>query len=307
MALKKKKAVHEGGGVHAPPWMISWADMTTLLWACFVLLWSFSTLDLVKFQKAMSSLHGAFGVLEGGAMVLSPGDIPSPYRSDLLVEASGARMEEIKQRVKRQAEESGYGDSIETSIDARGLMIRFADTALFDPGKTDLKPGVIPVLDSIATELSQISNLVQVEGHTDSTPINTVQFPSNWELSTGRAAEIVHYMIEVGGIAPERMSAAGYAFYHPVAPNTTSEGRARNRRVDIIVLNSVEATEARARQEALSFLESEQSTGIIMGTANEETGSGAEESAESTALSTAGSGESAVENSSDTGIEIPQE
>jgi chemotaxis protein MotB len=266
--------------------MISWADMTTLLWACFVLLWSFSTLDLVKFQKAASSLHGAFGVLEGGAMVLEPGDIPSSQRSDALNPAGKAEMDKIRKRIRDTAESSGYGGSIETAIDARGLMIRFADTALFDPGSTELKPGVIPVLDSIAVELSRISNNVQVEGHTDSTPINTVQFPSNWELSTGRAAEIVHYMIEIGGIVPERMSAAGYAFYHPVAPNSTGEGRARNRRVDIIVLNSPEQNDAQDHQDALSFLESDESTGIIMGTTD------------GTSVSTAGSGEDSTESSS---------
>ncbi len=294
MAHKKKKAVHEGGGVHAPPWMISWADMTTLLWACFVLLWSFSTLDLVKFQAAMSSLHGAFGVLQGGAMVLDPGDIPSSSRTTVGGSAGKSRMERIKQRVKKEAEASGYGGSIETAIDARGLMIRFADTALFDPGSTELKPGVLPVLESIAAELSDISNAVQVEGHTDSTPIHTAQFPSNWELSTGRASEIVHYMIEVGGIAPERLTAAGYAFYHPVAPNSTLEGRARNRRVDIIVLNTPEDEDAEARQNALDFLESDESTGIVVGTNNDRAASETETSTDDSSVSTVGSGESSV-------------
>ena len=266
MARKKKSQAHGSAGVHAPPWMISWADMTTLLWACFVMLWSFSTLDLAKFQAAMSSLQGALGVLQGGAMVLSPGQIPQT-QSKSSRPADRGDMERIQQRVKRKADETVAPGSIETAITPRGLMIRFADTALFDPGSIEIKDQALPVLDTIAEELSKISNPVQVEGHTDPTPINTPLFPSNWELSTGRATAIVHYFIEQGGIGPDRMSAAGYAFYHPVAPNDSPENRARNRRVDVIVLNSpddAQSQETRSRQDALAFLESPESSGIVM-------------------------------------------
>ena len=276
MARKAKKVEAHGGGVHAPAWMISWADMTTLLWACFVLLWSFSTLDLVKFQAAMSSLQGALGVLQGGAMVLNSGDIPMiGYHSKNA--AGRTAMERIRQRIDNQAQRAGLENSIETSIGPNGLTIRFADTALFDPGRTDIKPEVIQVLNTVATELAQISNRVQVEGHSDPTPIHTPQFPSNWELSAGRAAAVVHYFIEEGGLSPERLTAAGYAFYHPVAPNSTAEGRARNRRVDVIVLSQPEEnetqppqntapqdTEPRTRGDALSYLESPESNGIVM-------------------------------------------
>jgi chemotaxis protein MotB len=263
VARKKKKVEAHGGGVHAPAWMISWADMTTLLWACFVLLWSFSTLDLVKFQAAMSSLQGALGVLQGGAMVLNPGQIPQT-RDNKSAPASKTQMEKIRQSVKKQAQASGLGGSIQTSIDERGLMIRFADTALFDAGSTDIKEQAIAVLDSIAVQLAQVSNPIQVEGHTDPTPISTPQFPSNWELSTGRATAIVHYLVEQGGIPPDRFSAAGYSYYHPVAPNDTPENRAKNRRVDVIVLNSAAHEDSLSREDALSYLESPESSGIIL-------------------------------------------
>ncbi|MCX6645094.1 MAG: flagellar motor protein MotB [bacterium] len=268
MARKRKKEAHGGGGVHAPAWMISWADLTTLLWACFVLLWSFSTLDLAKFQKAASSLHGAFGVLQGGAMVLEPGEFPD-RNTATTVTAGSNRMDQMRQRIKEEAKEEGFENSISASISDKGLTIRFADSALFDPGSVELKPGVIPVLDYVAGELAAINNPVQVEGHTDTTPINTPKFPSNWELSTGRAITIVHYMIEQGEIDPVRLSAAGYAFYHPVALNNTPEGRARNRRVDIIVLNPAEEEAVSNHQDALSFLESDESSGIVMPPADE--------------------------------------
>jgi chemotaxis protein MotB len=245
--------------------MISWADMTTLLWACFVLLWSFSTLDLAKFQAAMSSLQGALGVLQGGAMVLNAGQIPQT-KSAAKRPADKKDMENIRQRVKKKADEAGYKDSVQVSLTDHGLMIRFADTALFDPGSIDIKDQALPVLDSIAQELSQIANPVRVEGHTDPTPISTSLFPSNWELSTGRATAIVHYFIEQGGLTPDRLSAAGYAFYHPVAPNNTPENRGRNRRVDVIVLNSGDNSPplSPSREDALSYLESPESTGIVM-------------------------------------------
>ena len=270
---KKKAAVHEAAGVHAPPWMISWADMTTLLWACFVLLWSFSTLDLVKFQKAATSLQGALGVLQGGAMVLNPGQIPAAVPK-VRAPASRNQMERMKRQIDRSTSSAGLSGSIETSVGARGLMIRFADTALFDSGSIDIKPEALPVLQAIASELANVSNPIQVEGHTDPTPINTPLFPSNWELSTGRATAIVHYLVEQGGIPPDRLNAAGYAFYHPVVPNNTPENRARNRRVDVIVLNSPEEEMSHDRQEVLDFLESPDSTGIIMHPdANQDTGS----------------------------------
>jgi chemotaxis protein MotB len=272
VARKRKKEAHGGGGVHAPAWMISWADLTTLLWACFVRLWSFSTIDLAKFQKAAQSLSGAFGVLEGGAMVLDPGQIPARNQTTS-VAADSNRMAQMQQRIKEEAAEEGFEDSISASISDMGLTIRFSDTALFDPGSVEIKPDVIPVLDYIAGELAGIDNPVQVEGHTDTTPINTPIFPSNWELSTGRATSIVHYMIEQGEIDPVRLSAAGYAFYHPVALNNTPEGRARNRRVDIIVLNPVEEEAIADRQDALSFLESDESSGIIMPPVDKPSGS----------------------------------
>lgn len=258
-----KKAEQHGGGVHAPPWMISWADMTTLLWACFVLLWSFSTLDLVKFRSAMTSLQGALGVLQGGAMVLNPGQIPQVRNGTSTDPASKKQLEKIRQKINSEAQTSGLGGSIETSIDSRGLMIRFADTALFDAGSIDIKDQALPVLDSIAQQLAEISNPVQVEGHTDPTPIHTPLFPSNWELSTGRATAIVHYLVEQGGIPPDRFSAAGYAFYHPVVPNNTPENRARNRRVDVIVLNAPDQQAPEDHKDALSYLESPESSGVI--------------------------------------------
>ena len=243
--------------------MITYGDMMTLLLCFFILLFSFSTLDVVKFKNVIVELQGALGVLSGGPMVLNLGDIPAKQITDN-PSASTRRMEEIQEKIKDEVDQEGLEQSIETSINERGLLIRFTDAVLFDLGSADLRPEAFPILDVINEELATINNRVQVEGHTDSTPINTPLFPSNWELSTARATAIIHYLIENGGLAPERLSAAGYAFYHPVLPNTTAENRSRNRRVDIIILETEEMIEADNREQALDYLESSMTDGIIM-------------------------------------------
>jgi len=234
---KKKKAQDPALG--APLWMITYGDMMGLLLCFFILLFSFSTLDLVKFRSVIVELQGALGVLSGGPMVLNLGDIPAKQLTDN-PSASARQMENIEESIEKKVEEEGLQGAIETTLDERGLMIRFTDTVLFDLGKADIKPEAVPVLDVVAEELAGISNAVRVEGHTDPTPIRTAEFPSNWELSTTRATAIVHFLIESGGLPPERLSAAGYAFYHPVLPNNTPENRLRNRRVDVIILKEDE-------------------------------------------------------------------
>ena len=222
-----------------PAWMVTYGDMMSLLLCFFVLLFSFSTIDVVKFRDVIIELQGALGVLSGGPMVLNLGDIPARRMTENL-SASQSRLKHVQETIQKEAEQEGFQDAIQTTLDERGLMIRFTDTVLFDLGKADIKPVALPVLATVAQEIAGIANPVRIEGHTDPTPIHTPQFPSNWELSTARATAIVHYLMEEGGVSPERLSAAGYAFYHPVVPNNTPENRARNRRVDMIILKSEE-------------------------------------------------------------------
>lgn len=260
MAVKKKKPESTLG---APLWMITYGDMMTLLLCFFILLFSFSTLDVVKFKDVIIELQGALGVLSGGPMILNLGDIPAKQMTHNPA-ASTRRLAQIKENIEDEIESEGLEGAIETSINERGLLIRFTDAVLFDPGMAEIKPEAMPVLDVVNQEIANINNRVAIEGHTDSTPIRTARFPSNWELSTARGTAIIHYAIENGGIAPERLTAAGYAFYHPVLPNTTAENRALNRRVDIIILKSEEIIDAERRVDALNYLESGFSDGIII-------------------------------------------
>ena len=120
--------------------------------------------------------------------------------------------------------------------DDRGLIVRMNNSILFDEGSAIIKKNASKTLDEVIGVISQVDNKVLVEGHTDSTPINTKTYPSNWELSTARATNIIGYILRTGKIAPQRLSAAGYGEYMPIADNTSSGGRLLNRRVDIIIL-----------------------------------------------------------------------
>ncbi|MGH9351243.1 MAG: OmpA/MotB family protein, partial [Terriglobia bacterium] len=128
--------------------------------------------------------------------------------------------------------------SVNLTITREGLVVSLQEIGFFDSGSAILKPGAMPALSKIAAILSRTPQNIRVEGHTDNVPIHNAKFASNWELSTARATEVLNLLITRLGIAPQRLSAAGYARFHPVAPNTTVQGRARNRRVDIVVLRT---------------------------------------------------------------------
>jgi chemotaxis protein MotB len=130
-------------------------------------------------------------------------------------------------------------DEILISTESRGLIIRLKDTILFDPGSDIIKDKARKTLDKLAGILKEIPNSVRIEGHTDKQPINTSRFPSNWELSTARATNIVKYLIENHKLNPQNLSAVGYGEYMPVKKISSNEDQAVNRRVDIVILSSI--------------------------------------------------------------------
>ncbi len=229
MALKKKPKEPPPG---APLWMTSYGDMVTQILIFFVMLFTFSSIDAARFKELAISLQSAFkggiGVLEGGQSITV--ETLGPARANL------AQLTEAMNQIMNVVESSGLKGAVETSIDERGLVISIKDSTFFDLGKADLKPRSIEILNKIGVTLKDLPNQIRVEGHTDNLPINTPQFPSNWELSTARATTVVRYLVEKVGLSPNKMSAAGYGEFRPLYPNDTEEHRARNRRVDIVVL-----------------------------------------------------------------------
>ncbi len=218
------------------PWLNSYADLVTLLWTFFILLFSLSVVNAPKFEAGMGSIQGAFGVSGGGTGIFEGGST-TPELSRIAQEL--AKMEMLGLKFQEEIDQAGLTDKVSVEMDPRGLIFRFADSALFDLGSADLKPDAIAALEKVGkliatAEAAELG--VRIEGHTDDWPISTERFPSNWELSTGRAASVVRFFIDNLGFSPLRLEAAGYGQERPIASNATQEGRQRNRRVDVVLL-----------------------------------------------------------------------
>jgi chemotaxis protein MotB len=234
-------------------WLLTYADMITLLLALFVVLFSISAVNISKFKTLKETLEQAFSphiLSGGGSIVPNGGTEATDQKAEAAIaalatqrsHASTLRAEEeqfqaLKEKLDAYAREHGFAAAIETTITERGLVIRLlTDHVLFESGSAGLKPEATPLL----AEISHLVNLdrrhpISVEGNTDDVPISTSKFPSNWELSVARATGVVRFMIG-HGVAARRLEASGVAGERPIAPNTTAGGRSRNRRVEIALL-----------------------------------------------------------------------
>jgi len=222
----------------SPAWMTTYGDLITQILIFFVLLFSLANIDQRKFDMAMLSLQGSLGIIEGG-MTLEEGDFTEQGEvGEFLISAQEQREFELLQEKVEQIVAGDNLSGIQVNLDERGLLIRFVEGVLFDSGKADIKNDAKAILDKLAPLLMETHRHIRIEGHTDNLPINTREFPSNWELSTSRAVNVVKYMIEKHNFSPYILSAAGYGEYRPIAPNDSAKNRALNRRVDIIILKS---------------------------------------------------------------------
>ncbi len=215
------------------PWLNSYADLVTLLWTFFILLFALSVINAKKFQAGVGSLQSAFGVMSGGTGIIDGGS-SSPQLS--LIARELAQMEMVGLKFQEEIENAGLADKVSVEMDPRGLIFRFADSVLFDLGSADIRSDAMAVLDKVGKLIATVEYDIRIEGHTDNWPISTVRFPSNWELSTGRAASVVRFFIENLGFSPVKLEAAGYGQERPIASNDTAEGRQKNRRVDVVLL-----------------------------------------------------------------------
>lgn len=215
----------------APAWMVTYGDAVTLLLAFFVLLFTFSTIDLQRFQQIMSAFQGSISVLDGGRTVTTDQSLETQM-SELDLE----QLQRLHAELQEFLEVEGLTGSVEVHLEERGVTVRFADQLFFDLGQAVLKPEAVGVLESLSPILRDIPNPIRIEGHTDDLPIQTAQFPSNWELSTRRATSVIRHLVENHGFSPQRLSAAGYGEHRPLTENDTAEKRAQNRRVDIVIM-----------------------------------------------------------------------
>lgn len=223
-------------------WLVSYADLVTLLLAMFTTLYAASVLDASKRDPLAESLRHAMATPTASAPVENQPAVVPPAE---LVKRFAA-FEELKARLSSELDDAVRAQRLEITTDGRGLVISLPEKATFPIGSADVTSDARTLIGRVASTVAPLSNLIRVEGHTDDVPIKTPRFASNWELSTARASAVVAYLIQSSGVDPSRLSASGYGEFHPRVPNTSPENRARNRRIDLVVLDATAPLEASA-------------------------------------------------------------
>ena len=258
MSRRRKSVEH----VSHERWLISYADFITLLFAFFVVLYASSQVDKRKIGKLALSIQVAFqelGVFETSNTLIPLNDseaVPfskiqvientertsdmtrfvQPMKGELSPSVS-VPMKNVQVELEKALAPEIRNKVVELKARREGLIVSLREIGFYEIGSAALRPTSKDAIDRLAAVLASRTEALRIEGHTDNVPIHNGRFASNWELSTARASELIKTFIERYGFEPQRLSAAGFAEYHPVSSNENAEGRARNRRVDIVILN----------------------------------------------------------------------
>ncbi|MCL2590814.1 MAG: flagellar motor protein MotD [Betaproteobacteria bacterium] len=256
--MARRRRPHEEEHENTERWLVSYADFITLLFAFFVVMYSLSSINEGKYRVLSQSLVQAFrsaSINAGGPTIVVPQAViptgpPVPVkrlkannsRQNEARERSVQKMRDMASHIRRVLEPITGNDQVRVTEGAFGVSVEINASALFSPGEAVLSSDANVALRAVAAVIADSEFPIMVEGHTDSNPINTLRFPSNWELSSARASSVVRLFIE-SGVSPTRLTAAGYADQRPVADNDTEAGRARNRRVEIMLESRVPANE----------------------------------------------------------------
>ncbi|MEW5893193.1 MAG: flagellar motor protein MotD [Pseudomonadota bacterium] len=261
MARKKLPEEHE----NHERWLVSYADFITLLFAFFVVMYAISSLNEGKYRVMADSIVKAFREQEQTDQMirlgskypeLMPGKgqpigegIPKREIEDPKKVSEREKMKQIANKVVETMQPLVQSGQVKVSQSSKGITLEINASVLFASGDARLQPNSLQLLSAVAKELAKIDNPIQVEGHTDNIPIKSEYFPSNWELSSARAGSVVRLFVEQG-VAPARLEAIGFADNRPIDTNVTPEGRARNRRVNVLILDAttVEAKEILRRE-----------------------------------------------------------
>ncbi|MDT8719502.1 flagellar motor protein MotB [Clostridium sp. 19966] len=256
--MKKK---HEEEKENEERWLLPYSDFMTLLTIFFIVMYALSTVDSAKFKALSESLKGALGK---GSTVISISDTgpgstnnkgnitnttntTKTVKSDAekAAEAAAAaekaeqdKLQELKKQVDKYMADNGLQPVVSTEINERGLVISLRDSAFFDSGQDAVKTAYENQIITIAKILNQMGNNMRVEGYTDNVPISNNKFKSNWQLSAARATNVVELVINKAGVDANKISGGFYGETRPVADNNSEDGKAKNRRIDIVVLSS---------------------------------------------------------------------
>jgi chemotaxis protein MotB len=256
-------------------WLVSYADFITLLFAFFTTMYAISNIDAQKMGRMVLSMRASFNspVFPTGSdnLSLSSGtgagsalskdlvenvavpkekaiaeysiqnlkDLKTNFVRDALPQGEVIALGKIRENVEAIVKARAMTNKVRTRVDTRGLVISLGDGSCFDSGSDQLRSDGRQLMDALAQQLVAVDNDIKIEGHTDDVPIRNLRFANNWELSTARATTVISYLIQHFGFKDEKLSASGYAETRPIADNKTAEGRARNRRIDIVILNSI--------------------------------------------------------------------
>jgi chemotaxis protein MotB len=252
MARRKKHPEHE----NHERWLVSYADFITLLFAFFVVMFASSQADKAKAQRFSAAVTdaldgtGAAAIVAKVASVLG-GTVDDVGQGNAMMKGPGGAQRALKnappdevlelipslERLGDELQQEIASGKLDITLEPRGLVVSLKQAAFFPSGEDVIAPGTYPIIEKIAETLNSRDNRVRMEGHTDAVPINTARFPSNWDLSASRAIAMLRLLTDRYGVDRNRLSITGYADTIPVAPNDTPEGRALNRRVDVVILS----------------------------------------------------------------------
>ena len=252
-----KKNKHGRG---SPAWIVTFADLATLLLTFFILLLSFAEMDVEKYRAMANSMAGAFGsnqvlgdAVGGSPLTLIESDtvsLPEPMETatdepefiDERAEADAptkipAGVIDLASRMIEELEPEVASEALSVNYDESRVVIRFSEEATFRSGEAAIKPGMVPIIERVVEVLSGCTGDVLVAGYTDDRPIASGRYRSNWDLSAARAVSVVHELVMNRQVPAERVVAAGRAETNPLVPNDSPENRAKNRRVEIAIRN----------------------------------------------------------------------
>lgn len=245
--MPKKKKQAEGEKENGERWLVSYADFMTLLLGLFIILYSRAAADAAEAgsagyhqASAIAGIAEAFGnslIFDSAGSSIIDGYSGSEMMDNASIESSN--MDMVEQKVEELAEELGLGDALEVDVDATGVHIRITDTILFNSGSYIINKNAEPILIRIGNIIKNMpNNYIQVEGHTDNIPISNGIISSNWELGALRATTVTKLLIADCALSPAYISAVSYGEHKPIESNSTVEGRATNRRVEISILRN---------------------------------------------------------------------
>lgn len=229
---KKLKKSHN----NSERWLLTYSDLITLLMVFFVIMYSMSNIDKQKYQQIAQSLQETLGTVNTNDKNNneSNGNNISNSQSNVETEQD---LTNLKGKVDEYIKENDLGNNIVVKNYEKGLVISFKDDILFDSGEAILKYDYIENIKKVGDLLKTVDYYVRVEGYTDNVKMDNNKFKSNWELSSARANEVLHFLVDNGYVSNEKICSIGYGEYRPMASNDTEEGRKKNRRVDILLID----------------------------------------------------------------------